>query len=271
MSTVSLAVTQEQALLLSMAKERGCRLELLLRNPQKPLDTKYDINRVKKIIQDESAGGLTSSENTESKDKLTPETLTPPVAPTESVVPAPKVEMVKVLKATAEIAENTEITKDLLAQSFTQKEIPKDTSEVLQAFGDLTPYLGQVFKTPVMKDQLVIKGMIGPATTKVPPPDVFTPPKPEPEPKTEPKSEPAPAPELKVENARRTHDLALYTAQGTLIHRYEEIKPGEWRLKQVMTPEEAARETKQPRAPSSPATPATPEKSPEPSGARKID
>jgi Flp pilus assembly protein CpaB len=269
MSSVSLAVTQEQAMLLQMAKQRGCNLELLLRHPNKPLDPKYDLKRVMKLLQDDSPGGIMPSEGR--GDGITPETVPPPVTVppvqgevTVSPPAAPKAEMVKVLKATADIAANTEITKDLIAQSFTEKEIPKETFEVLQAYPDLTPYLGQVFKTGIVKEQLVIKGMIGPATSKAAPRDPFSDPK---EPKPEPPVEPKPKP---VVVAKRTHDVAFHTASGTMIHRYEEFKPGEWRLKYVLSPEEAARDPKQPAAPDAPATPATPDKSPE-TGARKVD
>jgi len=138
---------------------------------------------------------------------------------------------------------------------------------VLQAYPDLTPYLGQVFKTAIVKEQLVIKGMIGPAGSKAPPRDPFTDPK-EPKP-LEPTPEPKVAPKPVVV-AKRTHDVAFHTASGTVIHRYEEFMPGEWRLKHVLSPEEAARDPKQPAAPDAPATPATPDKSPE-TGARKVD
>lgn len=262
MSMVSLAVTQEQALILQLAKQRGCHVELLLRHPNKPIDPKYDIAKVKKILQDDQVGGVHPSEGRSTGDPLSPESSPTPVPPVqEAPAPSPKAEVVKVLKATVDIPANTEITKDLLASSFTEKEIPKETFDVLQAYSDLSPFLGQVFKTAVVKDQLVLKGMIGPATTKAAPQDPFSPPKPEMEPKPEPKV---------VAPPRRIHDLAAHSTNGTHIYRYEEISPGEWRLKQVLTPEESAREPKQPAAPDAPATPATPEKSPEP-GARKID
>jgi Flp pilus assembly protein CpaB len=48
--TVSFAVTQEQALLLMLAKQRGCYFELLLRQPGKPTDPDYDIRKVKKLL-----------------------------------------------------------------------------------------------------------------------------------------------------------------------------------------------------------------------------
>jgi Flp pilus assembly protein CpaB len=49
-TVVSLAVTQEQALLLALAKQRGCQFELLLRHPGKPLDPDYDIRAVRQLL-----------------------------------------------------------------------------------------------------------------------------------------------------------------------------------------------------------------------------
>jgi hypothetical protein len=229
------------------------------------------MSKIKAMLQDDSAGGVHSTEMQLRGDKESPE-FTPPSNPVPPVMgetapppmPSPiKSEMVKVYKATADIAANTEITKDLLAHSFTEKEVPKETFELLQAYGDLTPYLGQVFNNDVVKDQLLIKGMIGPAKTKVAPPDVFVPEKAKPEPKPEPEHKPVPA-------AKRTHDMAGHTATGTTIYRFEEVAPGDWRLKKTLTPEEAARDSKQPGASDAPANPTTPEKPPE-AGARKID
>ena len=250
MNMISLAVTQEQALVLQMAKQRGCQLEILLRHPNKPIDPKYDMAKVKKILQDDSGGGITSTEPAETpRDKPTPADVVPPT-------PTPVAEMVKLLRANSDIPANTEVTKDLIASSFTEKEFPKDQADSLQGYTDLTPVLGQVFKTPVVKDQLVVKGMIGPASPKGPPPDVFVPNKPEPEKKVE-------------KPANRIHDLAGHTPGGTKVYRYEEVAPGDWRLIKVMTPEEANREMKQSGAEATPA-PVTPEKTPD-AGARKID
>jgi Flp pilus assembly protein CpaB len=47
---ISLGVTQEQALLLTLAKQRGCTFEILLRHPDKPLDQNYDLETVRKYL-----------------------------------------------------------------------------------------------------------------------------------------------------------------------------------------------------------------------------
>lgn len=35
-----------------MAKQRGCHLELLLRNPSKPVDLNYDMHKVIKLLEE---------------------------------------------------------------------------------------------------------------------------------------------------------------------------------------------------------------------------
>lgn len=82
-STVSFAVTQKQALLLSLAKSRGCTLELLLRNPNKSneSDRDYNIDAVIKVLEDEKVKP-NEGEPVEGAPKPAPE-------PTE-VAPAPR-------------------------------------------------------------------------------------------------------------------------------------------------------------------------------------
>ena len=49
--TISFAVTQQQALIATLAKARGCELQLVLRTPKTPPDPKYDVREVLKILQ----------------------------------------------------------------------------------------------------------------------------------------------------------------------------------------------------------------------------
>lgn len=259
LSSVSLAVTQEQALLLALAKERGCKMELLLRHPSKPVDPTYDIKKVLKLMQDvDTSSNLTSSESNQRgihNDATTPADV-PPINP-NLITPEPaKGTMVKVLKATVEIDANTEITKDLIAQSFKEQEIPKEIAESLGAYSDLTSVLGQVFHTPVQKGQLILKGMIGLQKSKVAPPEAS-------DPKPDPVAEPV---------KKRIHDLAVHTSNGTQVFRYEEVTPGEWRLKRVMSPEEANRDLKSTDEPSAPLAPRPAPESQTPApGTRKVD
>jgi Flp pilus assembly protein CpaB len=60
--TVSFAVTEKQALALALAKERGCSLEIMLRNPNSDTDRdrNYDIDSVIKLLaNDKKPGGAT--------------------------------------------------------------------------------------------------------------------------------------------------------------------------------------------------------------------
>ncbi len=264
LSMVSLAVTQEEALLLGMAKQRGCHMELLLRNPSKPIDPNYDIRKIAKLLQDDSPIGTMPTEDSKEReprtDTINPETV-PPVNNTQIVenktpdvkttdlktpdlkttdivkAPEPKVATVKVYRAIGDIEANTEITKDLIDKSFSAKEVTKETAETFHAYADLTPLLGQVFKIPVAKDQVVSKGMVGPPVSKVAPPEPFVVDKPDPTKPDPVKPQPKKAPE------KRTYDVAFHTTHGTEIHRYEEYKPGEWRLQQILHPAEAARKS----------------------------
>jgi Flp pilus assembly protein CpaB len=251
MSTVSFAVTQEEALLLSLAKKRDCHLELLLRNPSKPVDPSYDIKKIKKLLEDEKhPTDLVTFE----KGSGDPEAKTTPETPVAATVAKP--ETVKVLVATADIAPNTDITKDLIAQKFTERELPKELAE--GAITDFGPHLTKAFKLGVAKGQWATESMIGTPAPKpapqdsqidnAPKPEPTEPVKPEPaEPviKTEPvKPEPKKPEPKKPAPARATQDIYGHTASGTVIYRYEEVRPGDWKLKQVLTPEEAAQQSK---------------------------
>ena len=287
--TVSLAVTQEEALLISLARQRGCRLSLLLRNPGKPVDPTYNIKKIEQLLQDDSGGGLYPAEGRPQNDIRT-DNQSPEGVP--SVVITPPTEnkpvTVKVFKATGEIAANTEVTKDLIAASFKQFDIDKATADTLQAYQDFTPVLGQVFKFPVAKDQVAINGMIGPPVSKIAPRDEYIPPKPDPEakpevkpdpvtppepkikPDPEPKIKPDPKPAPKPAPEKRTHDVPFHTAHGTEIHRYEEFKPGEWRLQRIMTPADVIRESKKQGA-GSEGIPSTPDDQTPGNSGRKVD
>ncbi|MCS7272142.1 MAG: Flp pilus assembly protein CpaB, partial [Gemmataceae bacterium] len=97
-SSVSFAVTQEQALILKMAEHAGCHLSLLLRNPNKKDDEVYNVEEVKKRLR----ALILPSRVGEGED----EGATPPMPPS-----APKVETVKVWVANEELAAGTLLTK----------------------------------------------------------------------------------------------------------------------------------------------------------------
>jgi len=83
-------------------------------------------------------------------------------------------------------------------------------------------------KTGLSEGKWVTTSLVGPPASKVPPAEDWTPPKANP---TEPKAA----------GPRNTKDVVVHTPSGTYIHRFEEYRPGEWRLKAILTPAEAAR------------------------------
>ena len=242
MSTVSFAVKGKEALLLSLAKSRGCNLELMLRNPTKSAedDKKYNIDEVIKLLSDDRdqsnvKGAVTNPEEKQPEEKqpeVKKEEPKPEVKP--EVAPPPAVPMVKVLVAKGDIAPNTEITKDLIAEAFEEKSLPKEFAG--SALGDLTEATGQFLKTGVSKGQWVTPGMVGLQGSKTTPPREFYEPKPPAAAPASPK--PAPQPVAK----RKTHDVTIHTVNGTIVVRYEEVAPGKWKKVAEMNGDQAARE-----------------------------
>ncbi|MBP3953852.1 Flp pilus assembly protein CpaB [Gemmata sp. G18] len=251
MNTVSFAVKEKEALLLSLAKSRGCSIELLLRNQNKNTesDKKYNIDEVIKLLSDDkdksNISGAVSGDTSEKKKDGTeaPKTSEKPVEkvaekPIETappVAPAPAVAMVKVLVAKHDIAPNTDITKDLIADAFEEKALPKEFAG--NALGDLSEALGQALKTGVSKGQWVTPGMVGIQAPKSAPQEFFQPSKPAVE---APKTPPVPVEPQPVVK-KKTLDVAIHTAGASMIHRYEEVAPGKWKKIAELTPEQAAK------------------------------
>jgi pilus assembly protein CpaB len=233
MSTVSFAVTQEEALLLQLAQRRDCHLSLLLRHPGKPVDPSYDIKKIKKLLEDDRhpAKLVTFDKGDDAPQPDGP-------AP----APAPRLETTKVLVASVDIPANTDITRDLIEQRFVEREIPKELAEGV--ITDFTPHLAKVFKTGVARGQWVTEGMIGSPVPKPAPQDhqIDNQPKPEPNDSATPTEPVRPSASPRI--TQRTHDIYGHTTSGTLIYRYEEVKPGDWKLKETLTPEQLAAKSK---------------------------
>jgi pilus assembly protein CpaB len=226
MSNVSFAATQEQALLLALAKHRGCHLELLLRHPGKKLDEDYDIKKVKKMLEDEKQPA--ELKPTDGNDGS--EAPIYPFPPLEAPAPVAKVEYVKVWSAKVNIDPGTEITKDLVAQKLVETEIPKAAAK--GAYSDLSKLINQnlTLKTGLSEGQWVTENLVGPAVGKPQPLEDFVPPKTEPQ-----------APTVAA-GPRAQKDVTVTGPSGTFIYRYEEFRPGDWKLVKIMTQAEAARE-----------------------------
>lgn len=236
MSMVSFAVDQDQALLITLAKQRNCSLELLLRHPSIPVDPSYDIAKVRKILEDSkkkqefqgSEGGKGAEGVKQTSD----------VQPTETTVP-----MVRVFVAKENIDPNTEITPELLAQ-FEPKNMPQGEAEALGVCTNLAQHFGtfKVLKYGVAKGLPVVNAAIGPQPLKaVAPPEEFAVPKPAPVDEKKlvvEKTEVAPMPRMISPPPARTREVALHTNKGTVVHRYIEVRPfsEEWRLVGVNEP-----------------------------------
>ncbi len=247
MNTVSFAVREKEALLLSLAKSRGCTIELMLRHPNKTneSDKAYNYENVLGMLSDsENPGGIKPSESAGDKPVATvppPKTEEPKGEPKTE----PKAETRKVLIAVKDIAPHTDVTKDLIDTAFELKELPK--SLAVDALGDLTDALGKQFTTGVAKGQWVTPTMLGFA------------PKPPPQEKFDPKPAEVPPPvkpEPPVVVKKRTHDVAVHTANGSVIHRFEEVKPGVWKKIAELTPEQASKD----EAPEAPKADSEPKK-----------
>jgi len=267
MNTVSFAVKEKEALLLSLAKSRGCSLELMLRHPSKSTDADkdYKIEDVIKLLQDEQnkadikGTGTGDEKKPDPVEVKKPDTVTPPVTPPTTpaevkkpdrappavspFAPPPTIPVKKILIAKRDITPHTDVTKDLIAEAFELKEVPKEFAP--DALDDLTEVFGKQFKTGVSKGQWVTPFMVG-IDPKAPPREDFVP-KP-----GEPPVTPKPADPVKPEVVRRkTHDVAVHGTNGTIVHRYEEVKPGVWKKIAELSPEQAARDAREdkPEAP----------------------
>jgi Flp pilus assembly protein CpaB len=246
MNTVSFAVKEKEALLLSLAKSRGCTLELLLRHPSKSTatDKDYNIEEVLKLLQDEQhPGGIKGPANDEKKPTDPPVSPVKPadvaVAPIPTVkppetgfAPPPSIAVKKVLIAKRDIAPHTDVTQELVAEAFELQDAPKDFAA--DGLSDLTNALGKQFKVGVAKGQWVTAFMVG-IDPKPTPRDSFTPKPPEAS------TAPVQPSEVKPVVQRKFHDVAVHGTHGTIVHRFEEVKPGQWKKIAELTPEQAAK------------------------------
>jgi len=235
LNTVSFAVDRKQALLLSLAKSRGCTLELLLRHPEKnsKADDHYRIEDVLRMLQDAGQSATIAGPGEVEPDGLigrgTPKAETPKAEQGEKAErgekaepAAPKPETTRVLVATEELPPGTVITKDL-ASKFKLVELPKGLAD--DAFAEIADtLLGKEFKHGLGKGQWITGSLVGdPSLKPRPERDVFV------APKDQPRAE---APSIR----RNTHDVTLHSPGGSRVFRYIEVNSGEWRLLGEVSP-----------------------------------
>ncbi|MBY0456546.1 MAG: hypothetical protein K2V38_04360, partial [Gemmataceae bacterium] len=250
LNTVSFAVKQKEALLLSLAKNRGCSLELLLlsnNTDANEMAKDYRIDDVIKKLQEDKevskVSGVSGNDGERppqgTEPKVEPKTTEPKVEQKNpEPAPQPTVAMVKVKIAKRDVAANTEVTEDLLANDFEEKMVPKELAG--NVLGDPTEALGKFLQDKLYKGQWISPGIVGLQKSKSEPPEVFPLP-----PSAEPKKDgPKPVADKPV-----YHDVTIHTASGTVVHRYQLID-GKWKKIAELTPEQAARPTDEaPRAP----------------------
>ncbi len=248
MNMVSFAVKEKEAMVLSLARTRGCTLELFLRHPEtSSQDEKNDkLEDVIKLLSDDRIGekaGVVGGEDTDrdgEKKKTDSKKKSEPESP--QVAPAPTIAVVKVPVAKKDIAANTMITADLIADAFEIKELPKDyAGDAVIDFNDL---IGKAFKSGVSKNQWVTRTMVGEQAPKDAPHDAFSAPKPGP-------TDAPKKPDVKTQPVQKKnyHDVAVHTGHGTVIHRYEEYAPGKWRKVSELNQAQATRDESTPVKP----------------------
>jgi Flp pilus assembly protein CpaB len=201
-NSVSFAATQKQALVLSLAKARGCHLELLLRHVGKPIDPKYSIDEVIAKLKDDSPGKGVSP--TEGK----PGGMDTDIQPTN--------QNVKVWVAVENIPAGTEITRELVNTKLKEKEAPRELAE--DAYSDLTKLIENknTFPNGLAKGNFVTFSSIG--GPKPPVTNVVT-----------------------KAGGKPTRDIIVNTGSGSVVHRFYEHSPGDWKFLSILTPEEAAK------------------------------
>jgi pilus assembly protein CpaB len=233
LNTVSFAVDRKQALLLALAKSRGCSLELLLRHPEKnDVAEKYRIEDVLRMLQDNGNAASIGGPNGQQPDDGGIDSKGPQPKPGEKVEPpAPKAEVVKILVATEDLPAGTRITKDLAAK-FKTIELPKGVAD--DAFPELADSLmDKEFKHGLAKGQWITGALVGDPSLKPRPERFeFVPPK------DDPRAEAAPA------SRRNTHDVTIHGNSGSRTFRYVEVNPGEWRLLGEVSPADRASDGK---------------------------
>jgi pilus assembly protein CpaB len=232
---VGFALTRKQAVLLELARARGCTITLKLRNEKRTVDedSKYNLDETIKLLEGPQ-DPIVVKTGEDRKPETKPEV--PPVPAGPESAPAPTIAVIKVLVATREIAPNTLITRDLIQEAFEWKELPKDFAS--DAVIDFREVVGnKAFKTGVSKNQWVTYEMLGLQAPKPTPQDTFVPQKPNP---ADPTLVQPVAPVAPPVVKRKFVDVAVHTASGTIIHRYEELPTGQRKKVGELTPEQAA-------------------------------
>jgi Flp pilus assembly protein CpaB len=128
---------------------------------------------------------------------------------------SPAQQNVKVWVAIDNIPAGAEITRELINSKLREKEAPRELAE--DAYSDLTKLIENknTFPNGLSKGNFVTFSSIGG-------------PKP-------------PVSAINVKTGKPTRDILVVVASGSLVYRYYEHSPGDWRFLTILTPEEAAK------------------------------
>jgi len=219
LNTVSFAVDRKQALLIQLARTRGCGMSLVLRHPDKTkLDEQWTPDQVMNLLQNPDAiGGMTGdgivqgSPVGQEKDPKTP--TTPAVKPSTEMVALPV--------AKADIPAGTELTIDVIKDKFEFKNVPASEAPP-NAILEIEGQQGKVLTNALAASQWLPKTWVGNfAAGKGSPKAEFDPNQ---------KGGPEDAPKVAVGPPKRVHDIFVVAGSGHKIFRYEEKSSGEWAL-----------------------------------------
>lgn len=247
LSMVSFAVKGKEALVLSLAKTRGCNLELVLRHPETSDANEGNdkLEDVIKLLSDEGnleakVIGGPSEGKVKDKTGAADPTVKPAFEPTVPPTVAPRFAMVDVLVAKEDLAPNTQITLDLIKEKFEWKEVPKDNALDSGALvqSNYEQALGQAIRNGISKNQWVTWTMVGLQKPKDSPREFFF----------DPKAGLPDAPLAPRAVARKNyHDVLVVTNAGATIWRYEILPSGQYKKVAELTPEQAAKDPDAPQ------------------------
>jgi Flp pilus assembly protein CpaB len=203
--SVSLAANQEQALLLALAKQRDCELEIQLRPPGKQDDSGYGIKKVTALLQDDQKLATLFKAVA---DRL------PTSPPSPGTSAPPPEELIEVWVAVSDVPPKAVITPQLVNTKLKQVRVPKDAAG--GAIRDLTELLDQewMLESGLRQGQLLTASRVGP---------------PQPAAKAEPEPlEVAPMP--RAVKPKKYKDVTITTSSGAKIYRYEEVAPDKFKF-----------------------------------------
>ncbi len=215
--SLSFAVTQEQALLLALAKQRECRFEILPRMPGEASHSEYDIKKTAALLQDDRKLTALFRRTLE---------LLPTSPPSPEPIAAPR-DLVEVWVAVGDVPPKAVITPQLVNAKLKTIKVSKDRAE--GAISDLTNLLDEEWTlgSGLRQGQWLTASLVAP---------------PQPAARAEPEPlEVAPAP--RVAKPKKYRDVNITTSSWRRIYRYEEVAPGNYEFVGEFAPDDIRKAT----------------------------